>query len=453
LASEPRPQDSYPHEQWNSRAGFVLATIGCAAGLGNIWRFSYVAGENGGAAFLLIYVACVMLLGVPLMLGEFCIGRRAQADAVTSFGSVTSNQRWKLAGWFMAVASVVLLSYYAVIAGWAYRYFAGYVVGAAADTASGGFASYFATFVADPIEPVVWQFLVVASTVAVVTVGVRRGIERVNKILMPLLGAILVVLACYGLTLDGARAGLAFLFWPDWSALAHPPVYFAALGQAFFSLGIGAGALLTYGSYTSTGQKLVPAAIIVVTGDTLFAVIAGVAIFPAVFAFGLDPAEGPALAFVTLPEVFSVMPGGRLFAIAFFVLLGLAALTSAVSLLEVPCAVLMRQLRWSRTTSVLVTGVVVFAAGVPSTLGFGALAGVGLFGLGILESVDRLASNIILPIGGLLIAGFVGWAWSRADALRTVGLQDGRLARAWLFLLRYLSPLLILLILVGLLAG
>jgi len=428
----------------------VLATIGSAAGLGNIWRFSYVAGENGGAAFLLIYVVGVALIGVPLLLGEFSIGRRGQADAVTSFATVTPNRRWGLAGWLLAVAAFVLLSYYAVIAGWAYKYFAGYLIGDVSNAARGGFASYFNSFVADPIEPVLWQLLVVASTVAVVMVGVRHGIERVNKILMPLLGVIVVMLAAYGLTLDGASAGLAFLFRPDWSALAHPPVYFAAAGQAFFSLGIGAGALLTYGSYTPAGQKLAPAALTVVAGDTLFAIIAGVAIFPAVFAFGLDPAHGPKLAFVTLPEVFNVMPGGRAVAIAFFALLGLAALTSAVSLLEVPSAVLMRKFRWSRSKSALFIGVAVFAAGVPSALGYGVLDGVTLFGLGILEGIDRIASNIVLPIGGMLIAICVGWVWSRRDALQTMDLQDGWIARAWLFLLRYLSPLLILLMLLGL---
>jgi NSS family neurotransmitter:Na+ symporter len=449
----PVQREPVQREQWNSRAGFVLATIGCAAGLGNIWRFSYVAGENGGAAFLLIYVVCIALLGVPLMLGEFCIGRRAQADAVRSFGSVTRNRNWRLAGWLMVIASCVLLSYYAVIAGWAYKYFAGYLFGFVAKSTGGDFGAYFDTFVADPFEPVFWQLVVVVSTVAVVVAGVQRGIERFNRILMPLLAAIIIVLAGYGLSLDGASAGITFLFRPDWSALTHPSVYFAALGQAFFTLGIGAGALLTYGSYAPPGEKLVPAAITVAVGDTLFAVVAGIAIFPAVFAFGLDPAQGPMLAFVTLPEVFSVMPGGSLFAIAFFVLLGLAALTSAVSLLEVPCAVLMRRLQWSRRRSAIVMGCVVFAAGVPSALGFGALAGIRFSGLGILETVDRVASGVVLPIGGLLIAAFVGWAWSRTDALDAAGLREGRLAGAWLFLLRYVAPCLIALIFIWLVIG
>jgi NSS family neurotransmitter:Na+ symporter len=444
---------SVDREQWKSGAGFVLATIGCAAGLGNIWRFSYVAGENGGGAFLLIYLICVMLLGLPLMLAELCIGRRAQADVVASFSNGQGGRSWSFAGWLMAIASFVLLSYYAVIAGWAYKYFAAYLVGTPSGLLGGEFAAYFGAFVADPVEPVVWQFLVVASTVAVVIGGVKRGIEVANRILMPLLGAIVILLAGYALSLDGASAGLAFLFHPDWSAFARPSVYLAALGQAFFSLGIGAGALLTYGSYTATTQKLAPASLGVVGGDTLFAVIAGVAIFPAVFAFGLNPAQGPTLAFVTLPEVFNVLPGGRFFAIAFFVLLGLGALTSAVSLLEVPCAVLMRQLQWSRKKSALVTGAGIFAFGVPSALGFGVLQGIGIFGLGILESIDRIASSVILPVGGLFIAIFVGWKWSCADALRTAGLHQGVVGYVWRFLLRYVAPCLIILVLVGLAAA
>lgn len=440
-------------EQWNTRAGFVLATIGSAAGLGNIWRFSYVAGENGGAAFLLIYIACVAILGVPLMLGEFCIGRRAQSDAVVAFHRGRSARSWAGAGWLMATVSFVVLSYYAVVAGWAYKYFFDYLVGDAHRTASGTVTDYFGDFVADPIEPLLWQLLVVALTATVVAAGVKRGIEMVNTILMPVLGVMVIALAAYALSLDGARAGLAFLFNPDWTALSQPNVYLAALGQAFFSLGIGAGALLTYGSYTTADQKLVPAAVTVASGDTLFAIIAGIAIFPAVFAFGLDPAHGPALAFVTLPEVFNLFPGGRVFAITFFLLLGLAALTSAVSILEVPCAVLMHRLQWSRRRTALVIGVAAFAAGVPSALGFGVWREIGLFGMGILQTIDTIASSILLPVGGLLIALFVGWNWSGEEALRVAGISDGRYGRAWLFLLRFIAPCLIALILLGFLFG
>ena len=440
-------------EQWNTRAGFVLATIGSAAGLGNIWRFSYVAGENGGAAFLLIYIVCVAVLGLPLMLGEFCIGRRAQADAVAAFQSGTSRRNWSGAGWLMAFVSFVLLSYYAVIAGWAYKYFVDYLFGSVYRTESGAISDYFSAFVSNPLEPLFWQFVVIALTAAVVAAGVKHGIELVNKILMPLLGLMVVLLAAYALSLDGARAGLAFLFRPDWTALSQPDVYFAALGQAFFSLGIGAGALLTYGSYTKADQKMAPAAATVAGGDTLFAIVAGLAIFPAVFAFGLDPAHGPALAFVTLPEVFNLLPGGRLFAVTFFVLLGMAALTSAVSILEVPCAVLMRQLQWSRVRTAIVVAAAAFVAGVPSALGFGAWREIGLFGMGILQTIDTIASSILLPVGGLLIALFVGWSWSDEEALRIAGMSDGRAGRAWLFLLRFIAPCLIVLVLLGLLVG
>ena len=438
-------------EQWNTRAGFVLATIGSAAGLGNIWRFSYVAGENGGAAFLLIYIACVAVLGVPLMLGEFCIGRRAQADAVVAFRGGTSRNNWAAAGWLMAFVSFVLLSYYAVVAGWAYKYFFDYLVGSVHRLGSGEVSDYFGAFVADPLEPLFWQFVVIAMTASVVAAGIKKGIELVNRVLMPLLGLMVVVLAAYALSLDGARAGIAFLFSPDWTALSQPDVYFAALGQAFFSLGIGAGALLTYGSYTTADQKLAPAAVTVASGDTLFAIVAGLAIFPAVFAFGLDPAHGPALAFVTLPEVFNQFPGGRLFAVTFFVLLGLAALTSAVSILEVPCAVVIRQLNWSRRRTAFVIGAAAFIAGIPSALGFGVWSDIGLLGMGILQTIDALASSILLPVGGLLIAVFVGWTWSSAEALRVAGMRDSRVGRAWLFSLRFIAPCMIVVILLGLL--
>ena len=440
-------------EQWNTRAGFVLATIGSAAGLGNIWRFSYVAGENGGAAFLLMYILCVAILGVPLMLGEFCIGRRAQADAVVAFRCGDSRRNWSAAGWLMAFVSFVLLSYYAVVAGWAYKYFVGYLIGTVSGKESGAITEYFNAFVSDPFEPLLWQFVVVALTVVVVAAGIKRGIELVNRILMPILGLMVVVLASYALSLDGSRAGLAFLFRPDWSALTQPDVYLAALGQAFFSLGIGAGALLTYGSYTTADQKMAPAAVTVASRDTLFSIVAGLAIFPAVFALGLDPAHGPALAFVTLPEVFNLLPGGRLFAVTFFVLLALAALTSAVSILEVPCSVLMHRLRWSRRRTSIVIGVAAFLAGVPSALGFGVWREIGLFGMGILQTIDAIASSILLPVGGLLIALYVGWTWTSEEALRVAGLSDSRPGRAWLFLLRFIAPCLIVLVLFGFLFG
>lgn len=441
---------SATREQWRSNTSFVLVTIGSAAGLGNIWRFSYVAGENGGAAFLLAYLLCVLVLGVPLVLAEFSVGRSARSDVVAAYAGGKSDLSWAAAGWLAATAAFVLLSYYAVVAGWAYKYFVSYLIGTMSQLGRGDYEAYFDAFIARPHDAVLWQFLVVVSTVGVVVAGVERGIEAMNKVLMPMLAAILLLLAGYSLSLKGSAAGLAFLFDPDWSALKRPPVYLAALGQAFFSLGIGVGALLTYGSYAPSKTRLGPAVLAVAGGDTLFAIVAGVVIFPAVFAFGLDPAQGPMLAFVTLPEVFKLMPGGPLFAIAFFLLLSLAALTSAVSLLEVPSAVLIRRLNWSRSKCTIVVGAAVFAAGIPSALSYGVLSDVRPFGLGILEAIDLIASNLLLPAGGFLIAIFVGWAWTKDQAFESAALRTPWIARTWRFLLRYVAPWLILLTLAGL---
>lgn len=441
---------SATREQWGSSTSFILATIGSAAGLGNIWRFSYVAGENGGAAFLLAYVLCVLLLGVPLVLAEFSVGRCARGDVVAAYAGGTSKSSWAAAGWLAVVAAFVLLSYYAVVAGWAYKYFVSYLFGTMSHLGRGDYGTYFGDFIARSFDAVLWQFLVVASTVGVVVAGVKRGIEAMNKVLMPMLAAILLLLAGYSLSLKGGAAGLAFLFDPDWSALMRPSVYLAALGQAFFSLGIGAGALLTYGSYASLKTRLGPTVLVVAGGDTLFAIVAGIVIFPAVFAFGLDPAQGPTLAFVTLPEVFRLMPGGSLFAIAFFLLLSLAALTSAVSLLEVPAAVLIRRLNWSRNKSTIIIGAAVFAAGIPSALGFGVLSGVRPFDLGILEAIDHFASKLLLPAGGFLVAIFVGWVWTKEQAFDAAAVRTAWVGRTWRFLLRYVAPWLILLTLAGL---
>ncbi|MBI4194699.1 MAG: sodium-dependent transporter [Betaproteobacteria bacterium] len=440
-------RESKEAEQWRSRAGFILATVGAAVGLGNMWRFSYVLGENGGAAFLLAYVACVLVLGVPLMLAEFALGKGARSDAIATFERLAPHPAWRAAGWLGMAAAFLILTYYAVVAGWAYRYLAGYASGTFRGMPREEVRGYFEAFITHPLEPVLWQFVVIATTVGVVAAGIERGIEATNKVLMPLLGAIVVALAAYALTLDGARRGLVFLFAPDWSALARPEVYLAALGQAFFSLGIGMGILLTYASYTTQTQRLAPAALSVAACDTLFSLVAGVAIFPAVFAFGLDPAHGPPLAFVTLPQVFAVLPGGGVVGLAFFLLLSAAALTSAVSLLEVPVAFLVRRLRWTRPAAAAAVGLAAFTLGLPSALGFGLLAEIRPFGSGILEAADHVASDLLLPLSGLLIALFAGWALAPALLRNASGLRSPAAWHAWRLLLRYVVPVLILIVL------
>jgi NSS family neurotransmitter:Na+ symporter len=432
-------------EEWRSHHGFTLAAIGSAVGLGNIWRFSYVAGENGGAVFLLIYVASVALIGLPLIIAELSMGRRGRGDAVAAFS--TDGRGWTAVGWLCIGGASVILSYYSVIAGWALKYFSAAATGVLWQDGAGTYGSYFERFIANPVEPLLWQGLMLAATVLVVSGGIQGGIELFNRWLMPLLALIVVVLAAYSLTLEGAGRGLHFLFAPDFSALAQPKVYVAALGQAFFSLGVGMAVFATYGSYMPPGFSLPACAALTVTGDTVFAVVAGLAIFPGVFAFGVDPAAGPELAFITLPQIFLKMPGGLVIGAVFFFLLSAAALTSMVSLLEVPVAAVLHRTRLGRRRTAWGMGLLVFLIGMPSALGFGPLKHVSIAGKDILSAIDAAVSNLLLPIGGILVALFVGWHVKRATTLDSAGFATNRLGRTWLWLLRTLVPLAVLLVL------
>ncbi|MFN7250424.1 MAG: sodium-dependent transporter [Anaerobacillus sp.] len=433
-------------EQWNSRLGFILAAMGSAVGLGNIWRFSYVTGENGGAAFLLVYLLCIIAIGIPIIMAEFTIGRKAQSDAVGSFEKLAPGKPWIVAG-FMGVASAfIILSFYGVVAGWTVKYFFSYLTGGFAVENDAQYGDVFVGFITSTYEPLLWQFLFMALTIGIVFMGVKKGIEASNKILMPLLAILVIILAGYSLTLGGASEALSFLFSPDWSKLADPNVYLAALGQAFFSLSLGMGALITYGSYLSNKEKLPGAALGVATLDTGFAIISGLMIFPAVFAFGINPGDGPGLVFVTLPGIFDSIAFGTLFGFAFFFLLAAAALSSAISLLEVAVAYFIRKFSWSRQKASLIVGGVIFLLGVPSSLGIGPLSDITFFGKDILDSMDFIASNILLPLGGLIIALFMGWGWKKSDALADSDFGDTALGNAWIFTLRYVAPVAIFLI-------
>lgn len=434
------------HEQWGSRTGFILATVGSAVGVGNIWRFSYVAGENGGAAFLLVYLVCVVLIGLPLVIAELAVGRRAQGDAVTAFAFGGATGPWRYAGWVGIVGSVLILSFYSVIAGWALKYFVGAATGALWQP-GGGYGSYFERFIANLGEPLGWAAVMLAVTMFVVANGVRQGIESLNRILMPLLAAIVIALAVYAVTLDGAGRGVAFLFSPDWTALTRPELYVAALGQAFFSLGVGMAIFITYGSYMPRSFGVASSAGAIVVGDTLFAVIAGLAIFPAVFAMGLDPQAGPQLAFITLPQIFLAMPGGSVIGALFFFLLAAAALTSMTSLLEIPVAMATNRFGLRRWAATALCGLVVFVLGLPSAMSFGVLAHVRIGRHGILDAVDAATSNFLLPTGGVLIALFVGYRLTRDIALAESDLGHTRLGYIWLWLVRTVAPLAIALIL------
>jgi len=436
-----------PREQWSSRLGFTLAAVGSAVGLGNVWRFPYVVGEHGGAAFLVLYVLILIVMGLPVMLAELAIGRRAQSDAVGAFGVLAPGRPWVIAGYLSVAAGVVILSYYAVIGGWVGRYLVGYLSGEMTSVPPADFGATFEGFISSTFAPLAWAFGFLAITTGIVVSGVRHGIERANRVLMPLLFLLLVAMAIYGLTLPGAGDGLRFLLAPDWSAFGQGEAYLAAVGQAFFSLSLGMGALLTYGSYLPRSAPLPGQAARIVVLDFAVALVAGLVIFPAVFSFAIDPATGPTLVFVVLPGIFEAMPGGTLIGLAFFTLLAAAALSSGVSLLEVVVAYAMRRLRWSRRKAALLLGEAIFALSTLPSLGYGPLAGVRLLGGSILDGLDLAASQVVLPLGGLIFALFVGWAWGRGVALEEVGFERAWLGRAWLFMLRWVTPALILVVL------
>lgn len=437
-------------ESWASHHGFLLAALGASVGLGNVWRFSYVAGENGGGAFLLVYLLMVLLIGVPLLLGELALGRASQRESAAALRTLAPTTRWKHVGVLGVIAASVILAYYAVIAGWVMRYMVLYVGSTTHQLGTEGYANAFNAYVQQALQPLGWQLLCVVLAMLVIAKGVQRGIEQVSLLLMPALAVLLLGLAVYGATLSGFGQAAAFLFSPDWSALLRPEVYLAALGQAFFSIGLAMGVMITYGSYLPLTQNLPRAALTIALGDTLFAMTAGLMIFPAVFSYGLDPAQGPGLAFVVLPEVFAQMPGGALVGAAFFLLLSIAALTSMVALLEVPVAWAMQRLGWSRLRACLSLGALLYLLGMPASLGFGVWRDVQTAGgQGILDSMDFVAVELLLPLSGLLLALFIGWVWAADAAHQASGLHHSRLGQLWRGLLRYLVPVLMVLVLLG----
>lgn len=435
---------------WGSRLGFVMAAAGSAVGLGNIWRFPWLAGENGGGLFLLIYLVMIATLGVSVLLAEIVIGRAAQKDPVGAF-RLLGGGAWPLVGYLGISAAFLILSFYGVVAGWTLAFAVKLAFGVFATVAP---SQAFGDLLASTVEPLAWAFAFLAMTAIVVVGGIRNGIERANLVLMPSLFVLLLVLAVRAVTLPGGLDGLRFFLAPDVSRLGIEAVT-AALGQAFFSLSIGLGAMITYGSYLQPGQSLGRSALQIAVLDTLAAVLAGGIVFPAVFFAHIDPASGPGLAFITLPSVFAEMPAGRLFGVVFFVLLAIAALTSAISLLEPVVAFLVDEhgLRRQRATLLVTAGA--FLLGVPSSLSLGPMPQLSAFGLSFMDLLDFVTASLMLPFGGLLIAVFVGWKIT-PRAKTELADEAGRyplLARLWLFLLRFAAPVAIAWILLAGLVG
>ncbi|WP_409226813.1 sodium-dependent transporter [Gudongella sp. SC589] len=432
-------------ENWGSRVGFLMAAAGSAVGLGNIWRFPYMAGDNGGSAFIIIYLAFALIIGISIMISEFAIGRRTELAAVGAYKSI--NKNFTFAGVLGVLSAFFIMGFYPVVGGWALAYVFKSFTGLLSNPAVIG--DIFGGFITSSFEPVMWMLIFLAMNIAIVAKGIAGGIEKAGKILMPTLFVLLLLIAGRSVTLPGAGAGLDFLFKPDFSAVTGQ-TYLAALGQAFFSLSLGMGCMITYGSYLGKSENLPSNALIVTLMDTGVALLAGIAIFPALFAFGMEPAVGAGLVFVVVPQIFAAMGGiGTLFSAIFFVALTVAALTSSVSLLEVVTAYLIDQRGWERKKSVYTAGGIMVVTGILSSLSMGLMSGFTMFGVGVFDFFDILTDKIFLAIGGLLLAIFVGWFVDKKDLedeITNGGTIKFGLFNVWYNTVKYVIPVAILIV-------
>ncbi len=432
---------------WGSRLGFILASAGSAIGLGAVWKFPYVTGNNGGGAFLLIYLAISLTLGLALMVAEMALGRSAGEDAVGTFRDLKGGA-WPIAGYAAVLTCFLILSFYCTVGGWTVAYFAkavdGNVLAPEADL-----ATEFGNFIADPKEPLIYLAVFSLITLFIVIGGVREGIEKLSKYFMPVMFVLMLVLIGRSLTLPGALSGLKYFLYPDFSKVGTRMVL-DALGLSFFSLSLGAGMMITYGSYVAKEVNLFRSSLWVIALALGMSFLSGLIVLPAVFAFGFDPQSGPGLTFVTMPAVFVQMPGGAFFAVLFFALLVLAALTSSVSLLEVIVCFLIDELKLSRAAAATGTTLLFMVLGVAVSWSFGIWKDVTLFGKTIFECLDFLTVNMLMPCIELSVALFAGWAvWQKVEKELTLNSVNPHWIRFIKFLIRYLAPALIVAILVS----
>lgn len=437
---------------FGSRFGVLVAVAGSAVGLGNLWRFPYLVGTNGGAAFIILYLAFVILICLPIMFSEFIIGRRGQSNAFGSVKKIVPKSGWLSIGAISVIASIFILSFYSVVGGWTIEYIFKSFSANFLTADSSSLSTQFSGFSQSQFMPVVMHLLFLGITALIVVAGVKNGIERYSKILMPVLFFLVLLLAIRSLTLSGAYTGVEFLFKPDFSKITSKAAL-AALGQAFFSLSLGMGCIITYGSYVNKKENLFKISFMSAAADTGFAILAGLAVIPAVFAFGISPGEGPSLVFITLPQVFAQLPFGQIVAAAFFFILLIAALTSSISLLEVVVAFCCEELKWSRLFSVIVTFIVVGIFGSFSSLSQGVLSHITVFGKTFFDFFDYTSSNILLPIGGLLVVLLVGWRMKRSHVLDeltsggTITVKPIMFAIIY-FLIRFVAPIAIITVLI-----
>lgn len=436
---------------FGSKLGVILATVGCAVGLGNIWRFPYMAGANGGAGFLLVYVVCILLLGLPVMITEFYIGRTSRKNAAGAFKVMAPGTRWSLIGYNGVLAAFLILGFYSVVAGWTLEYIVQAVSGSLSGKSTAEFKIDFETFSSGIVRPILWTVAFIGITHFIIISGVKEGIERASKVMMPVLFFILIALCIRSLTLPNAGAGLAFLFHLNLDEITSS-VVLSAMGQAFFSLSIGMGCLITYSSYFGKDTNLQTTALQVTILDTLVAILAGVMIFPAVFSFNIAPTAGPELVFITLPNVFEQMPFGNIWSVVFFVLLALAALTSTISLHEVATAYVHEEYHMSRKKAAWFVSAGVMVLATFSSLSMGIFKEYTIFGLSFFDFLDYVTAKIMLPLGGMMICIFVSLRIDKKilkQELTNKGTVPFYFFNTYAFFMKYIAPVAIGLIFVN----
>jgi len=431
------------HGEWSSRFAFILAATGSAVGLGNIWKFPYIAGENGGGAFVFVYVLCVVLIGIPIMIAETMLGRRGRQSPINTMEALAieaeADPGWHYLGWLGVVAGFLILSYYSVIAGWASAYVLKAFTGSFSGADATQIKSMFDGFVSSPVQLIFWHTLFMLATMLVVARGVNSGLEKAVRFLMPGLFVLLLLLVAYAMASGAYERGLEFLFTPDFSKIDGDAVL-TAMGHAFFTLSLGMGAIMVYGSYLPQGVSISKTAILIAGTDTVVALLAGIAIYPIVFANGLEPGVGPGLIFQTLPIAFGNMTGGWLFGILFFVMLVFAALTSSISLIEPAVAWLVENKGLNRQQACVWTGLTTWLLGLGTVFSFNLWAEFKIFDRTLFQLLDYLTANLMLPVGGFAIAVFAGWIMKRQHSEQELSMANVLHYQVWRFLICYVSP-------------
>jgi NSS family neurotransmitter:Na+ symporter len=431
------------HSEWSSRLAFILAATGSAVGLGNIWKFPYITGENGGGAFVFVYLLCVLLIGIPIMIAEVMLGRRGHRNPIETMELLTeeagADKNWHYLGWMGVIAGLLILSYYSVIAGWASAYVVKAFTGSFFDANAVAIKTVFDDFVARPVRLIFWHSIFMLATMMIVVRGVNNGLEKAVQYLMPSLFVLMFLLVAYAMKMDSYYQGLHFLLFPDFSKLTGSSIL-TAMGHAFFTLSLGMGAIMVYGSYLPKNISIAKTALLIAGADTLVALMAGIVIFPIVFSNNLHPDSGPGLIFQTLPIAFGSMTGGWLMGILFFVMLVIAALTSSISLIEPAVAWLVENRGFSRVKACVWSGSLTWLLGLGTVFSFNVWSNVKLFDRTIFQLLDYLTANLMLPIGGFCIAVFAGWIMKRQHSEQELNMATELDYIRWKVLISYVAP-------------